>query len=84
MPVVKSDMSFSVKMAQAGLEWAGTNRHSVLAQRRNLFKPGFLGMLRDILRFNKGATRDLENPSLSEISLGDYLDEHGYGAGISL
>lgn len=49
------------------------------AQRRNLFKPAFWGMLRDILRFNKGATRDLENPSLSEISLGDYLDQHGYG-----
>ena len=79
VPVVKSDMSFSVKMAQAGLEWAGTNLDSVFAQRRNLFKPAFWGMLRDILRFNKGATRDLENPSLSEISLGDYLDQHGYG-----
>ena len=79
VPVVKSDMSFSVKMAQAGLEWAGTNLDSVFAQRRNLFKPAFWGMLRDILRFNKGATRELENPSLSEISLGDYLDQHGYG-----
>lgn len=79
VPVVKSDMSFSVKMAQAGLEWAGTNLDSVFAQRRNLFKPAFWGMLRDILRFNKGATRDLESPSLSEISLGDYLDQHGYG-----
>lgn len=79
VPVVKSDMSFSVKMAQAGLEWAGTNLDSVFAQRRNLFKPAFWGMLRDILRFNKGATRDLENPSLSEISLDDYLDQHGYG-----
>lgn len=79
VPVVKSDMSFSVKMAQTGLEWAGTNLDSVFAQRRNLLKPRFWGMLRDILRFNKNATGDLDNPSLSEISLGDYLNQNGYG-----
>jgi predicted NAD/FAD-binding protein len=79
VPVVKSDMSFSVKIASAGLEWAGTNLSSVFAQRRNLLRPQFWGMLRDILRFNNGATRDLDKPSLSDISLGEYLDQHGYG-----
>lgn len=79
VPVVKSDMSFSVRIAKAGLEWAGTDLDSVFAQRSNLLRPAFWGMLRDILRFNKGATRDLDNPSFSEMSLGDYLDRKGYG-----
>lgn len=79
VPVVKSDMSFSVKIPENDLEWAGTDLDSVFAQRRNLLRPSFWGMLRDILRFNKGATRDLDNPTLSDISLGTYLDSHGYG-----
>lgn len=79
VPVVKSDMSFSVKIPENDLEWAGTDLDSVFAQRRNLFRPSFWGMLRDILRFNKCATRDLDNPMLSGISLGTYLDSHGYG-----
>ena len=79
VPVVKSDMSFSVKIAEADLEWAGTNLDSVFAQRRNLLRPAFWGMLRDILRFNKGATRDLDNPALTDLSLGEYLDRHRYG-----
>ena len=79
VPVVKSDMSFSVKIPENDLEWAGTDLDSVFAQRRNLLRPSFWGMLRDILRFNKGATRGLDNPKLSDISLGAYLDSHGYG-----
>ena len=79
VPVVKSDMSFSVKIAEPDLEWAGTNLDSVFAQRRNLLRPAFWGMLRDILRFNKGATRDLDNPALTDVSLGEYLDSHRYG-----
>mgnify|MGYP003342232081 CR=1 FL=1 len=47
VPVVKSDMSFSVKIAEPDLEWAGTNLATVFAQRSNLLKPHFLGMVRD-------------------------------------
>lgn len=79
VPVVKSDMSFSVQIAGTGLEWAGTNLDAVFAQRRNLFKPRFWGMLYDILRFNKSATRDLTNSALLDISLGEYLTANGYG-----
>jgi len=79
VPVVKSDMSFSVKITENDLEWAGTDLDSVFAQRRNLLRPSFWGMLRDILRFNKCATRDLDNPKFSDMSLGAYLDNHGYG-----
>lgn len=79
IPVVKSDMSFSVQIAKPAMEWAGTNLDTVFAQRRNLLRPRFWKMLAEILRFNRAATRDIDNPDLSQLSLGDYLDRHGYG-----
>ena len=78
-PVVKSEMSFSVQIASPELEWAGTNLDTVFAQRRNLLSLSFWKMLRDILRFNKQSTRDLDNSALAGLSLGDYLDIYHYG-----
>lgn len=56
----KSDMSFSVQVPrgkdQAALEWNGANLNTVFAQRSNLFRPSFLRMLRDVIRFNTLAT----------------------------
>lgn len=80
IPVVKSDMSFSVQIAAPELEWAGTNLDTVFAQRRNLLRPSFWKMLRDILRFNRQSTRDVDNPALADLSLGDYLDKQRYGS----
>jgi predicted NAD/FAD-binding protein len=55
-----SDMSFSVQVpAEPGhgrVEWSGASLNAVFAQRRNLIKPRFLGMLRDVLRFNRLAS----------------------------
>ena len=78
-PVVKSEMSFSVEIASPKLEWAGTNLDTVFAQRRNLLNLSFWKMLKDILRFNKNATRALDNPLAANQSLGEYLDKHRYG-----
>jgi len=79
---VATDMSFSAKVPLAGrtLEWSGGNLNTVFAQRRNLFSPRFIGMLRDILRFNREATKIANNPpvDMPEISLGDYLSHHHY------
>ena len=61
VPTAKSDMSFSVQVpgARRGrpLEWSGTSLSSLFAQRGNLVNPRFLGMLRDLLRFNALTTR---------------------------
>lgn len=73
-----SDMSFSVSCAASGLEYNGTSLNALFAQRENLLRPGFWGMLRDILRFNREAPR-LLHPEGDEIGLGDYLDVQGYG-----
>ncbi len=48
-----SDMSFSVKCERTGLEYNGTNLNTLFAQRRNLLRPSFYRMIRDILRFNR-------------------------------
>jgi uncharacterized protein len=76
----RSDMSFSVSLDGGRLEWAGTSLNTVFAQRRNLFSPTFIGMLRDILRFNARAPRHLEDASASRCTLGELLTEGGYGA----
>lgn len=82
---VMSDMSFSVCLPELNLEWAGTNLNTVFAQRRNLFKPRFLRMLLDILKFNKEATALVADAgranlfqSKAQMGLGDYLKQEGY------
>jgi predicted NAD/FAD-binding protein len=79
--VHSSDMSFGVSLSDPDMEWAGTDLSTVFAQRRNLIRPKFLGMLRDILRFNKNAQRYLTDAqsSLQEVSLEQLLDQEGFG-----
>ena len=75
-----TEMSFSVQDPQTGIEYNGNNLNSLFAQRRNLLSPGFWGMLRDILRFNREALRDEEEQRIAaETTLGDYLRQNGYG-----
>lgn len=80
IPVVPSEMSFSVQIDQGRLEWAGTNLDTVFAQRRNLLRPKFWSMLWDIVRFNRCATRDMDDARVGDTTLGKYLNENGYGA----
>ena len=56
VPVAKSEMSFSVQNLANGLEWSGTDLNGVFAQRSNLLRPRFWGMLADLLRFNQRCT----------------------------
>nr|WKF58684.1 hypothetical protein HUO10_003185 [Paraburkholderia busanensis] len=74
-----SAMTFSVSLDEGRLEWAGTNLNTVFAQRRNLFSPTFIGMLRDIMRFNGSAQRNLELATQSRASMGELLTAGGYG-----
>ena len=80
-----SDMSFSVQAPEAvggGLEWSGCSLNTVFAQRRNLLRPRFLGMLRDILRFNRLATALAERGADAELAepIADFLAREGFGA----
>ncbi|MEP5568129.1 MAG: FAD-dependent oxidoreductase [Halioglobus sp.] len=74
-----SEMSFSLSDQESGLEYAGSNLNTLFAQRRNLVSPRFLGMLRDIVRFNKESIEDLEEGRLDPgMSLGEYLQRGKY------
>ena len=70
-------MSFSVRCDRTGLEYQGGNLLGLFAQRRNLFRPSFYRMLRDILRFNREAPELLDREDES-ITLDDYLRDNHY------
>lgn len=76
-----SDMSFSVRVPNLGLEWSGSDLNTVFAQRRNLVKPAFWGMLSEIVRFNRLATAlaEAEDPPPVQLSIQGFLDQHGFG-----
>ena len=74
-----TSMGFSVSDDVTGLEYAGNNLNTLFAQRRNLLSPQFVGMVRDILRFNKVAVEDLEAGRLQRgETLQAYLERHGF------
>jgi len=73
-------MGFSVRDPQTGLEYSGTNLDTLFAQRRNLFSPAFIGMIRDIMRFNREAVADLEAGRIDDSqTLAAYLTRNHYG-----
>ena len=81
----KSDMSFSVQVGDAlggaPLEWSGSSLNTVFAQRSNLLRPRFLGMLRDLLRFNRLTTElaNAQTEAALQQPLGDFLRIHRFG-----
>lgn len=71
-----SEMSFSVVSQHANLEYNGHDFNSLFAQRRNLLRPRFWKLLRDIVRFNKACKQMLEEQrDTSSMTLGDCIDE---------
>lgn len=74
-----SEMSFSVRNDASGLEYNGTSMDGLFAQRRNLLRPSFWRMIRDILRFYKEAPDVLA--SGDDCSLGEFLQAGGYSRG---
>lgn len=76
----ETEMSFSVNQPSTGLEYNGHSINSLFAQRSNLFSPGFIGMVRDILRFNREALDDLDSGRIeADTTLDQYLQNQGYG-----
>jgi len=80
VPTQPTEMSFSLRCDASGIEYGGNNLNTLFAQRRNILRPSFHGMLRDILRFNREAVSDLDRGKIAaEMTLGEYLDLNGYG-----
>ena len=76
VPVTKSNMSFGVSIDGGRIEYALNDGWSVFAQKRNLMRPSFLRMIRDILRFNDQALHIARDPSMT---IGNLLDRLGTG-----
>ena len=87
VPTKPTLMSFSVRHAATGLEYAGSSLNHLFAQRRNLFRPRFYRMLAAVSRFNREAIASLalsesngpEASLLQNETLGDYVQRRGYG-----
>jgi len=71
-----TEMSFGLSCERTGVEWASRGLDSVFTQRANLLRPGFLRMLRDVLRFNREARALVDDRE--KVSLGDFLVGAGY------
>ncbi len=75
-----TEMSFSVRCDESGLEYGGNNLNTLFAQRANLLRPKFYQMLNNIVRFNREVVRDLESGRIVEsTTLGEYLAANHYG-----
>ncbi|WP_146592375.1 NAD(P)/FAD-dependent oxidoreductase [Puniceibacterium confluentis] len=77
VPVVKSNMSFGASLRGGALEYGLESLGALFAQKGNAVNPRFLGMVRDILRFN---ARALELSRDRTLTLGAFLDRLGTGA----
>lgn len=73
-----ADMSFSVQVRDANIEWSGTSLDTVFAQRKNLTNPRFLRMLTDVLRLSHDADRLMADPTVAELTVGELMKREGY------
>lgn len=80
VPTKWSDMSFGLSVDGGRIEYACDTFDQIFAQRSNLLRPGFLRGLRDILRFNREASGQLDSGALDGQSLAEFLRANGYSA----
>ncbi len=73
-----TQMSFSVSNQSNGLEYNGHTLSTLFAQKRNLLNPKFYLFIYEILRFNKLAKASANQPSLENLTLGEFLRKHHF------
>lgn len=71
-------MSFALRNEISGLEYNASSLNGLFGQRRNLLRPAWWRMIRDILRFYREAPALLDGPGPGP-TIGEYLREAGYG-----
>jgi predicted NAD/FAD-binding protein len=74
-----SEMTFAVSLGGGDVEYSGSLA-GLFAGKRNLLRPRFWSMLRDLQRFYREAPRDLAMLERLHTTLGDYLEAGAYGA----
>lgn len=78
VPTRKAEMDFAVSLDGGALEYGSARPAAMFAQKRNLFRPRFWAMLRDVARFYREAPADEALRSEALLSIGDYLTSGGY------
>jgi uncharacterized protein len=82
VPIAESRMSFGASIDGGRIEYGLASFDAIFAQRRNLASPRFLGMLRDIMRFNNQAEALADTPAmtirelLGQLGTGDAFRDH--------
>lgn len=74
----ETDMSFGVSRDRGDFEYAGSDLFGMLAQKKNILRPRFWLMVRDIMRFYKAANLLLVSDEVPDTTLGEYLKREGY------
>ncbi|QOL82260.1 NAD(P)/FAD-dependent oxidoreductase [Pseudooceanicola spongiae] len=77
VPVEKSDMSFGATINNGQVEYGLRDIAAVFGQKRNLLRPGFARMVRDILRFNARAEATARDDTMT---VGDLMAELRLGS----
>ena len=71
-----TEMSFSVTSKKANIEYNGNTINSLFAQRRNILRPRFWRIVRDILKFNKACKAFVaEKRDTASMTLQDVINE---------
>ncbi len=80
VPTHKSDMTFAASIRDGWLEWGAKDTNAVFGQRRNLLRPRFGLLIRDVFRFNAQAEETADrypdltlDEFLSLLKLGDWF-----------
>lgn len=76
VPVEASDMSFAASLDGGRIEYSLQTLDTLFAQRRNVLRPPFLRMVRDVLRWNARAADAANDPDLP---LRDFIAGMGLG-----
>lgn len=76
----ETDMSLSVRNDAQDFEWSGQSLGSLFADKRNLLRPRFWFLLRDILRFNRLAPQWLQDHPHSEATLGELVHSWNFSS----
>jgi predicted NAD/FAD-binding protein len=76
VPVADSNMSFAASIDGGRIEYGLKTLNAVFAQRRNLVRPAYLRMIRDILTFNARADAVANDP---DMTIRAFLDKLGTG-----
>lgn len=81
--IEESDMSFGVSIDRGWLEYGTMSLKNIFVQKSNILNLRFLGMIKDILKFNKNARSYLEcDPAitlkdcLEELKLGQWFQKY--------